>query len=270
MLLDIIRTYTLYSRAVLDDRRLHHQGHPALPAGRSRRCHRRPGHRPIEAAGPRLAPPRLGQDAAHGLRGGQAAPAAAPRCARPSSSSSTGSTSSSRCRPSSPRSACPGLRVAETKERAATAAQRGRPRGHRHDHLPLRRCWPAERARNIVVMVDEAHRTQEGRLGYDMREALPNANLIGLDGHAHLDRRPQHVGHLRRPRRPRGRAEPLLASSGPSPTARRCPSTSRRGSSTSTSTRTGWMRRSPNWPRPRTSTRTSAATSPARPGGSTR
>ena len=28
---------------------------------------------------------------------------------------------------------------------------------------------------NIVVMVDEAHRTQEGRLGADMREALPNA-----------------------------------------------------------------------------------------------
>lgn len=36
--------------------------------------------------------------------------------------------------------------------------------------------------RNIVVMVDEAHRTQEGRLGADMREALPNANFIGLTG----------------------------------------------------------------------------------------
>lgn len=35
---------------------------------------------------------------------------------------------------------------------------------------------------NIVVMVDEAHRTQEGRLGLDMREALPNANFIGLTG----------------------------------------------------------------------------------------
>lgn len=35
---------------------------------------------------------------------------------------------------------------------------------------------------NIVVMVDEAHRTQEGRLGLDMREALPNAKLIGLTG----------------------------------------------------------------------------------------
>ncbi len=36
--------------------------------------------------------------------------------------------------------------------------------------------------RNVVVMVDEAHRTQEGRLGLDMRAALPNANFIGLTG----------------------------------------------------------------------------------------
>ena len=35
---------------------------------------------------------------------------------------------------------------------------------------------------NIVVMVDEAHRTQEGRLGLDMRAALPNARFIGLTG----------------------------------------------------------------------------------------
>lgn len=35
---------------------------------------------------------------------------------------------------------------------------------------------------NIVVMVDEAHRTQEGRLGLDMRDALPNARYIGLTG----------------------------------------------------------------------------------------
>jgi type I restriction enzyme R subunit len=36
--------------------------------------------------------------------------------------------------------------------------------------------------RNVVVMVDEAHRTQEGRLAQDMREALPNATFIGLTG----------------------------------------------------------------------------------------
>lgn len=35
---------------------------------------------------------------------------------------------------------------------------------------------------NIVVLVDEAHRTQEGRLGLDMREALPRAKFIGLTG----------------------------------------------------------------------------------------
>ncbi len=35
---------------------------------------------------------------------------------------------------------------------------------------------------NIVVLVDEAHRTQEGRLGSDMRDALPNARFFGLTG----------------------------------------------------------------------------------------
>jgi type I restriction enzyme, R subunit len=35
---------------------------------------------------------------------------------------------------------------------------------------------------NIVVMVDEAHRTQEGTLGADMRAALPNAQFFGLTG----------------------------------------------------------------------------------------
>ncbi len=36
--------------------------------------------------------------------------------------------------------------------------------------------------RNIIAMVDEAHRTQEGDLGQKMREALPNAFLFGLTG----------------------------------------------------------------------------------------
>ena len=35
---------------------------------------------------------------------------------------------------------------------------------------------------NIIVMVDEAHRTQEGDLGIRMREALPNAFFFGLTG----------------------------------------------------------------------------------------
>jgi len=35
---------------------------------------------------------------------------------------------------------------------------------------------------NLIVMVDEAHRTQEGDLGRKMRSALPNAFLFGLTG----------------------------------------------------------------------------------------
>ena len=35
---------------------------------------------------------------------------------------------------------------------------------------------------NIIALVDEAHRTQEGDLGRMMREALPNAFLFGLTG----------------------------------------------------------------------------------------
>ncbi|MDR2203184.1 MAG: type I restriction endonuclease subunit R [Nitrososphaerota archaeon] len=35
---------------------------------------------------------------------------------------------------------------------------------------------------NIIVMVDEAHRTQEGNLGEKMRQALPNAFFFGLTG----------------------------------------------------------------------------------------
>lgn len=35
---------------------------------------------------------------------------------------------------------------------------------------------------NIIVMVDEAHRTQEGNLGEKMHAALPNAFFFGLTG----------------------------------------------------------------------------------------
>ncbi len=38
------------------------------------------------------------------------------------------------------------------------------------------------RRENIIVLVDEAHRTQEGNLGRMMRAALPNAFLFGLTG----------------------------------------------------------------------------------------
>lgn len=35
---------------------------------------------------------------------------------------------------------------------------------------------------NIVVLIDETHRTQEGGLGQDMRSALPNAQFFGFTG----------------------------------------------------------------------------------------
>ncbi len=41
---------------------------------------------------------------------------------------------------------------------------------------------PLNERSNVIVMVDEAHRTQEGDLGRKMRDALPNAFLFGLTG----------------------------------------------------------------------------------------
>lgn len=41
---------------------------------------------------------------------------------------------------------------------------------------------------DIVVLIDEAHRTQEGTLGMDMRAALPNATYIGMTGTPISDR----------------------------------------------------------------------------------
>jgi type I restriction enzyme R subunit len=41
---------------------------------------------------------------------------------------------------------------------------------------------------NIVVLVDEAHRTQEGSLGDDMRRALPNARFVGFTSTPIADR----------------------------------------------------------------------------------
>jgi type I restriction enzyme, R subunit len=61
---------------------------------------------------------------------------------------------------------------------------------------------------NIIALVDEAHRTQEGDLGRKMREALPNAFLFGLTG-TPINRRPQHLLRLRCRRRREGLHEPL-------------------------------------------------------------
>ena len=50
-------------------------------------------------------------------------------------------------------------------------------KSHRQDA-----CATLNARDNIIVLVDEAHRTQEGDLGRKMREALPNAFLFGLTG----------------------------------------------------------------------------------------
>ena len=47
---------------------------------------------------------------------------------------------------------------------------------------------------NIVALVDEAHRTQEGDLGLKMRAALPNAFLFGLTG-TPINRRDRNTFH---------------------------------------------------------------------------
>jgi type I restriction enzyme R subunit len=55
---------------------------------------------------------------------------------------------------------------------------------------------------NIIVLVDEAHRTQEGNLGVAMREALPNAFLFGLTG-TPINRRDHNTFWAFAPRRTR-------------------------------------------------------------------
>jgi type I restriction enzyme, R subunit len=40
---------------------------------------------------------------------------------------------------------------------------------------------------NIIVLIDEAHRTQDGALGRDLRRALPNAQFFGLTGTPIID-----------------------------------------------------------------------------------
>jgi type I restriction enzyme R subunit len=76
----------------------------------------------------------------------------------------------------------PGLKVAETKDELRRLLRKDT-RGvivttiFRFEDAGMLNERP-----NIVVMVDEAHRTQEGSLGLDMRQALPNARFIGLTG----------------------------------------------------------------------------------------
>ena len=49
---------------------------------------------------------------------------------------------------------------------------------HKFEDMPKERCT----RRNVVILVDEAHRSQEGDLGIFMRAALPNAFQFGFTG----------------------------------------------------------------------------------------
>lgn len=76
----------------------------------------------------------------------------------------------------------PALRVAETKEQLARLLREDARGIIVTTIFRFAGAGLLNERENIVVMVDEAHRTQEGRLGLDMREALPNAKFIGLTG----------------------------------------------------------------------------------------
>ncbi len=76
----------------------------------------------------------------------------------------------------------PGMKVAETKEQLAQMLRDDKRGVIVTTIFRFAGAGFLNDRRNIVVMVDEAHRTQEGRLGLDMREALPNAKFIGLTG----------------------------------------------------------------------------------------
>jgi type I restriction enzyme R subunit len=76
----------------------------------------------------------------------------------------------------------PGLKLAETKEALRTLL-RDDTRGVIVTTIfRFEDAGTLNKRPNIVIMVDEAHRTQEGSLGLDMRQALPNARFIGLTG----------------------------------------------------------------------------------------
>jgi type I restriction enzyme R subunit len=76
----------------------------------------------------------------------------------------------------------PGLRVAETKEELRRLLREDSRGVIVTTIFRFAEAGLLNDRSNIVVMVDEAHRTQEGSLGLDMRAALPNARFIGLTG----------------------------------------------------------------------------------------
>ena len=87
----------------------------------------------------------------------------------------------------------PTLQVAGTKDELLSDARRRHPRHRGHHHIPIAEVGFFNDRNNIIVMVDEAHRTQEGTLGEDMRNALPNAQFFGLTGTPIGRQRTEHI-----------------------------------------------------------------------------
>ena len=91
----------------------------------------------------------------------------------------------------------------KTTPRAATGTHLRNILGEDHRYVfslihkfnqPVRRDRPYSRRDDIIVLSDEAHRTQSGKLARNMRMALPNASFIGFTGtplfkYDHLTRR---------------------------------------------------------------------------------
>ena len=78
----------------------------------------------------------------------------------------------------------PRLNVAETREELQQMLADGQRGVILTTVFRFKGAGPLTERDDLVVLVDEAHRSQEGSLGMDMREALPKATFIGMTGTA--------------------------------------------------------------------------------------
>jgi type I restriction enzyme R subunit len=179
VVLDILGSFTLFAT---DKKKAPHQDHQPLPAVRGGQQDRRACADGLPSEGPDLAFSRLRQVATDGVRRAKVAHA---------------------CRPEEPHGADRVDRIDSIPRSLAPSLARTFPTWRRL--TPVRSCSKllTQDARkiiittifkfaeatgnlngrsNIIALVDEAHRTQEGDLGRKMREALPNAFLFGLTG----------------------------------------------------------------------------------------
>jgi type I restriction enzyme R subunit len=196
VVLDILASFTLFAT----DKKKRRSSDLPLPAIRGGEQDRRAGTGRRAEEGPDLAFPGFRQVAADGLRRAEAAPAPALR--NPTviivvdridlDTQITGTFTGADI---------PNLEKAETREKLQQLlAQDVR----KIIITTIFKFGEADgvlnQRHNIIALVDEAHRTQEGDLGRKMRDALPNAFLFRPDRHADQPHRPQHFLCLRRRR----------------------------------------------------------------------